>query len=104
MQIANVLTLFPDLREAEVLAWVERGWICPARDGEAILFEEIDIARIRLVRDLRYGMAVEEETVPLVLSLIDQLYDLRHRMRAIARAVETQDDRVRTAVLDALRG
>jgi len=104
MQIASVLALFPDLRETEILMWVERGWVRPAQQGEEWAFEEIDVARVRLVRDLRYSMAVAEETVPLVLSLLDQVYDLRHRMRAIARVVETQDDQVRSAILAALRG
>ena len=104
MQISAIVALFPDLPEAEVLMWVERGWVRPAQQGEAWTFEEIDVARLRLVRDLRYGMAVAEETMPLVLSLLDQVYDMRHRMRAIARAVETQDEAVRAAVLAALRG
>ena len=104
MRIAAVLTLFPDLREAEVTAWVERGWVRPVQQGEDWSFEEIDVARVRLVRDLRYGMAVTEETIPLVLSLLDQVYELRSRMRAIARVVETQDEAVRSAILAALRG
>jgi chaperone modulatory protein CbpM len=104
MRIAAVLTLFPDLREAEIVTWVERGWVRPAQDAETWTFEDIDVARLRLVRDLRYDMAVAEETIPLVLSLLDQVYDLRHRMQAIARVVETQDDAVRSAILGALRG
>jgi chaperone modulatory protein CbpM len=104
MQIAAVLTLFPELREAEVTAWVERGWVRPAQQGEDWTFEEIDVARVRLVRDLRYNMAVAEETVPLVLSLLDQVYELRNHMRAIARVMETQDEAVRSAILTALRG
>jgi chaperone modulatory protein CbpM len=104
MQITAVLTLFPELREAEVLTWVERGWVRPAQQDEEWTFEEIDVARVRLVRDLRYDMAVAEETVPLVLSLLDQVYELRQRMQAMARAVETQDEAVRSAILTALRG
>jgi chaperone modulatory protein CbpM len=104
MRITAVLTLFPELREAEVLTWVERGWVRPAQQDEEWTFEEIDVARVRLVRDLRYDMAVAEETVPLVLSLLDQVYELRHRMQVIARAVETQDEAVRSAILTALRG
>lgn len=104
MQIAAVLARFPDLQETEVLTWVQRGWVRPLAQGEEWRFEEIDIARIRLVHDLRYTLAVAEETVPLVLSLLDQIYDLRHRMRAIGRVVETQDEQVRAAILAALRG
>lgn len=104
MQISAVLTLFPDLREAEIVTWVERGWVRPVQQGEAWAFEDIDVARLRLVRDLRYAMAVAEETMPLVLSLLDQVYDLRHRMQTIAHAVELQDEAVRSAILATLRG
>ncbi|MFL5251973.1 MAG: chaperone modulator CbpM [Rhodopila sp.] len=103
MRIASVLALFPDLRETEIVTWVERGWVRPAQQGDEWTFEEIDVARVRLVHDLRYTMAVAEETMPLVLSLLDQVYDLRHRMRAIARAMETQDEQVRSAILAALQ-
>jgi chaperone modulatory protein CbpM len=49
-------------------------------------------------------MAVSEETMPLVLSLLDQVYTLRGQMRAVARAVEGQPEPVRTAIMAALRG
>jgi chaperone modulatory protein CbpM len=41
--------------------------------------------------------------MPLVLSLLDQLYGLRAQMRAVARAVERQPESVRDAILAALR-
>jgi chaperone modulatory protein CbpM len=95
--------MFPDLREAELIAWVERGWVKPEGASGAWEFAEIDIARIRLIRDFRHAMAVPDETMPLVLSLLDQVYMLRGQMRAIARALEQQPDAVRQAVLIALR-
>jgi cyanophycinase-like exopeptidase len=38
-----------------------------------------------------------------VLSLLDQIYDLRGRMNALLTAVAAQPPDVRTAVLDAIR-
>jgi chaperone modulatory protein CbpM len=102
MRLTAVVALFPDLREPEVAGWVERGWVRPERGDQEWLFQEIDIARVRLIRDLRHAMAVQEETIPLVLSLLDQLYALRGQMHAVARAVEAQDDAVREAILTAL--
>ncbi len=49
-------------------------------------------------------MAVPDDTMPLVLSLLDQVYTLRGQMRAIARAVEGQPEAVRDAILAVLRG
>ena len=104
MRMTAVVALFPELRETELLTWVDRGWVRPQPSGEEWEFQEIDVARVRLIRDLRHDMAVQEETMPLVLSLLDQLYALRGQVRAVARAVEAQDEAVRAAILAALRG
>jgi chaperone modulatory protein CbpM len=42
--------------------------------------------------------------MPLVLSLLDQVYTLRGQIHAIARAVEGQPEPVRAALLAAIRG
>jgi chaperone modulatory protein CbpM len=104
MRITAVTALFPDLPEPELTAWVERGWVRPAASDSDWVFEEIDVARVRLIHDLRYAMAVQDEVIPLVLSLLDQVYALRGQMRSVARAVESQPDTVREAILAALRG
>ena len=103
MRFTAVVALFPELRETELTGWVERGWVRPQGDPPDWVFQEIDIARVRLIRDFRHTMAVPEETMPLVLSLLDQVYALRGQMRAIARAVEGQPEDVRAAILAALR-
>jgi chaperone modulatory protein CbpM len=104
MRFTAVVALFPDLREAELQGWVERGWVRPEGDQPDWVFQEIDVARVRLIHDFRRGMAVPEETMPLVLSLLDQVYTLRGQMRAIVRAVEGQPEAVREAILAALLG
>jgi chaperone modulatory protein CbpM len=38
---------------------------------------------VRLIRELRDELAVNEEALPVVLSLLDQLYALRRRVRAM---------------------
>ena len=47
-------------------------------------------------------MALGEEAMPVVLSLLDQVYDLRGTLRRIAGALEGQPPEVRDAVLRAL--
>ena len=66
-------------------------------------FHEIDVARVRLIHDLRRDMEVGEETMPLVLSLLDQVYELRGTLRDLLRALEAQPEVVRTSVLATLR-
>jgi chaperone modulatory protein CbpM len=104
MRFTAVVALFPELREAELLAWVARGWVRPEGTEPDWVFQEIDVARVRLIHDFRHTMDVGEEMIPLVLSLLDQVYALRGQMRAIARAVEGQPEAVRAAILAAIRG
>jgi chaperone modulatory protein CbpM len=67
--------------------WVAMAWVRPEIGDRGYLFQEIDVARVALIRDLIDGMRVGEEALPLVLSLLDQLYDARRRMREIGAAL-----------------
>jgi chaperone modulatory protein CbpM len=102
MHLTAVVAMYPDVLEAELVAWVQRGWVRPAGSPPEWEFAEIDVARVRLVRDMRRDMAVPEDAMELVLSLLDQVYALRGQMRAVARAVERQPEPVRAAILAAL--
>ena len=97
-----VTALFVDLDEAELIVWVERGWVRPEITDSDWVFHEIDVARVRLIHDLRRRMDINDEAVPLVLALMDQVYDLRSQLRSVLRAVERQPDAVRRAILSAL--
>ena len=102
MQLTAVVALFSDLEETELVAWVERGWVHPEEAGTGPVFHDIDIARIRLIHDLRTAMRIEDETIPMILSLLDQVYDLRAGLRAVLRAVEAQPEPVREAIRAAI--
>ena len=102
MQIQGVIALLGDLQPPELRSWVERGWVQPDAADNAWEFREIDVARVRLIRDLRHDMEVSEEAMPVVLSRLDQVYDLRDALRRIRDALDTQPPDVRAAVLEAL--
>jgi chaperone modulatory protein CbpM len=74
----------PELEE-----WIARAWIRPDGEPGVYLFRPIDEARVRLILELRHELRIDDEALPLVLSLLDQLYaERRHigRMRdAIAK-------------------
>jgi len=104
MRFESVLALFPDLGPAELTLWIEQRWVQPERsEGESWTFHEIDVARVRLIYDLRHELDTAEETVPVLLALLDQVYELRRTLKAMTRAIESQPAEVRAAVLGALR-
>jgi chaperone modulatory protein CbpM len=47
---------------------------------------------------LHYELAVEEETLPLVVSLMDQIYDLRRSSRAVAAAIADEPEEVQMRI------
>lgn len=104
MRTDAVLAEFRDIQVTELTGWVRRGWVRPdGPEPENWEFREIDIARVRLIHDLRHDLEVAEDTVPLVLSLLDQVYELRCTLKGMVRAVGTQPPAVREAVLAAIR-
>ena len=99
IRIDSLIAQFPDLEPDEVIGWVERHWVTPDLDEtETWVFTEIDVARVRLIYDLRRDLDIAEDTVPVMLSLLDQVYDLRRTLKAVTRAVERQPDEVRAAI------
>lgn len=103
MREIEVLKMISGVRRVELRRWVEHGWVLPERRHGELWFREIDIARLRLVREIRRDMAIAEDGVPTVLSLMDQVYGLRKELRRLAEAVDAQPDQVKKAIADHMR-
>ncbi|UPY37340.1 chaperone modulator CbpM [Sediminicoccus sp. KRV36] len=74
---------FSTLRLEDLQGWIAEGHVRPDRAAGDLVFTELDVERVRLILELRDEMAVNEEALPVVLSLLDQLYELRRRLRAM---------------------
>ena len=98
----QVLLRISELSVTRLRGWVERGWVTPARGNEGDEYNEIDIARIDLIRQLRDELSVEPDTVPVLLSMIDQVYSLRRELRVVMRAIENQPEAVRSQIISEL--
>lgn len=70
-----------------VQRFVAEGWVRPERRGGDFVFGAIDLARVRLIVELRGALAVEDGTLPVVLSLLDQLHATRRQLRRVLAAV-----------------
>jgi chaperone modulatory protein CbpM len=93
-----VLRLVGGIGESELRRWIAERWVRPESRGEGYVFHDVDVARVRLIVELRHELAVDDEAMPLVLQLLDQVYTLRRRLRAVCEALETQPDEVREAI------
>lgn len=100
---SDLVTLIDGLRRVELRRWVAQGWVLPERRDGDFVFREVDVARVRLIVDIRREMRISEENVPVVLSLLDQVYSLRRELRELAGAIEAQPESVRQSIVRHLR-
>ena len=84
---AAVLQRVPGLDAATLELWIAQDWVRPLRRSGQVVFQEIDVARMHLILDLRESLDVPDPAVPVVLSLLDQLHDTRRQMRRLCEAL-----------------
>ena len=94
-----VIELVGGLEAQELRRWIEERWVLPETAGAGYVFREVDVARVRLILELRHELAIDEEAMPVVLSLLDQVYELRRRLKAMTAALDAQPEAVRSTVL-----
>lgn len=87
----------------ELRLWVREGWIQPAPGEQGPMFDEVDVARVRLLCDLRKEMALPSTALPVVLTLIDRLHETRRDLRYLTEALEDQPDEVRRSIVAGFR-
>jgi chaperone modulatory protein CbpM len=83
--------------------YIENGWVTPQRKMEGRHYADIDLARLQFIEHLRDDMALGDEAVPVVLSLVDQIHGLRHQLRCMAQAIEAQHEDIRGPISEAFR-
>lgn len=67
---------------------IERDCIRPIGRHGTWYFRDIDVARLRLILELRRDLALQEEALPVVLRLLDQVYETRRHLLRLRHAVE----------------
>jgi chaperone modulatory protein CbpM len=65
--------------------WLEQQWLIPEETSVGMGFSERDIARARLIQDLKREFGVNDEGIDVILHLVDQLHGMR---RAFAQLHE----------------
>lgn len=78
--------------------WIDLGWVLPQRDDVNAHFDPADVARVRLICELHYELRIEEDSMSVVLSLMDQLYAARRALVTLASAVADQPEPVRQSI------
>ncbi len=103
MQTVEAVCVQLSVARDELAIWIERQWVRPkAQEGEHY-FDAADVARARLIRELAYELSIDENAMPVILSLLDQLYAMRGLVKELADAVEDLPEPARSTLLDRVR-
>jgi chaperone modulatory protein CbpM len=74
------------------------GWLMPSTSEAQPTFTEVDLARARLIRDLRADIGVNDDGVGVILDLIDQLHGLRSTLLDLLTAIGAQPENMRESL------
>jgi hypothetical protein len=77
-EITEIIELY-QINKIFIYECIEKEWITPCDIEKANLDKE-DIARILLIKDLKEIFGVNDESIPVILHLIDQIHWLKSRM------------------------
>ena len=77
-EITEIIELYK-LDEIFIYECIEQEWIIPSDTEETHLDQE-DIARMLLIKDLKNEFGVNDESIPIILHLIDQIHLLKSRI------------------------
>ena len=79
-----------ELDRATLDVWIEEEWLIPRGTATELIFSEVELARARLIQDLRRDMGVNDEGVGVILNLLDQVHGLR---KALADQLQSMRER-----------
>lgn len=102
MAIDDLLATISTLQRRDLERWISEDLVAPREEAGSLLFSEMECARVRLICTLTYELEIDSGTLPVVLSLLDQLYDTRQRLSSLTRAVAAQDKTVQAAIIAAM--
>ena len=102
MRVDDLVEAISPLQRSDLEVWIREELVTPRHDDGMLLFTDMECARVRLICTLHYELEIDAETLPVVLSLVDQLYETRQRLLSLTAAVATQDEDTQAAIIAAM--
>lgn len=92
---AETLTLVEALTSRRLETWVTARLVQPVQSAHGNLYRDVDLARLALLCELDEGFALDDEALTLVMSLLDQVHELRAEMHSLMQALAQEPEEVR---------
>jgi chaperone modulatory protein CbpM len=91
-------------RRVDLVTWIEERWVLPVREGDDYRFSDADIARVRLILELRRDLRIGADALPVVLDLLDRVYAMRRALRDIGTILQDLPEAERRRIHEKLAG
>ena len=103
MRIDDLVAAISELQRSDIEAWIGEELITPRQEAGTLYFSDMDCARVRLICTLHYELEIDLGALPVVLSLLDQLYHTRQRLLSLTAAVAAQDKALQEVIIAAMK-
>lgn len=81
-----------DVEHQTLEFWLAQEWLVPERRDAEPTFSAIDLARARLIQQLKTGFGVNDEGVDVILHLLDQLHGARRAFEDLREGMKGARD------------
>jgi chaperone modulatory protein CbpM len=103
MRVDDLVEAISALQRGDLENWIREQLVAPQQEAGTLFFTEMECARVRLICTLHYDLEIDLDTLPVVLSLLDQLYHTRQRLLSLTAAIAAQDKNVQAAIIAAMK-
>ena len=94
----EVIAVVEHLTWPRLTMFLEAELVAPVAASDGWTFRGIDLARLELLCELSDSFDLDADALGVVISLIDQLHEARHRLRAVAEALDAEPVELRSRV------
>jgi chaperone modulatory protein CbpM len=101
-KLEDAISIVPELNREDLDKWINDALIEAQQDAGDTVLTDTQFAKVRLICTLRYDLDVDEEILPVVLNLLDQLHETRNRLHNLSQAVLAQDEEIKSSILELL--
>lgn len=91
------------LTRTQLVTFIQAEVVSPILTESGPVFRQIDIVRLELLCELSEQFDLEADALGVVMSLIDQLHEVRAELRAVLEALGREPNEVRARIAEALR-
>ncbi len=68
--------------------WLEQRWLVPEEAEAGLLFSETELARARLIRQLKDDLGANDAGIDVILHLVDQLHGMRRVLAELREEIK----------------